>query len=57
VISAEGIAIVEGRFLNPPESPDHCPPGIALVLFGDEDRAERVHLHLSPRPPASEPDR
>jgi RNA polymerase sigma-70 factor (ECF subfamily) len=56
VLSSDGIAIVEGRFLNPPESPDHCPPGIALVLFGAGDQAERAHLHLSSRPPRTEPD-
>lgn len=56
VLSSDGIAIVEGRFVNPPEAPDHCPPGIALVLFGTGDLAERVHLHLSSRPPRTEPD-
>jgi RNA polymerase sigma-70 factor (ECF subfamily) len=56
VIGGDGIAVLEGRFANPPESPHHCPPGIALVLFESGDRADRVHLHLSPRPPGADPD-
>lgn len=51
VMSSEGITIVEGRFANPPESPDHCPPGAAFVVFGRGDRASRLHLHLAPRLP------
>lgn len=54
VVSNDGITIIEGRFVNPPESPNHCPPGIALVLLGDTDRASRIHLHLSPRLPRTD---
>jgi RNA polymerase sigma-70 factor (ECF subfamily) len=56
VLSSDGVAVIEGRFVNPPEFPDHCPPGIALVLFGTGDEAERVHLHLASRPPRTDPD-
>jgi RNA polymerase sigma factor (sigma-70 family) len=51
VMSNDGITVVEGRFLNPREAPEHCPPGIALVLFQPAERATAVRLHLSPRPP------
>lgn len=51
VMTNDGIAIIEGRFVNPPEAPHHCPPGIALVFLGTGERASRVHLHLAPRPP------
>jgi RNA polymerase sigma factor (sigma-70 family) len=52
VLTNDGIAVVEGRFVNPPEAPDHCPPGIALVVLGSEDeRASALHLHLAPRVP------
>ncbi|HET9984435.1 MAG TPA: sigma-70 family RNA polymerase sigma factor, partial [Longimicrobiales bacterium] len=51
VLPGEGVTVVEGRLVNPPESPEHCPPGVALVLFGGAERAARIHLHLSPRPP------
>jgi RNA polymerase sigma-70 factor (ECF subfamily) len=54
VLTNDGIAVVEGRFVNPPEAPDHCPPGIALVVFGQGDRASRIRLHLAPRPPCSD---
>ena len=50
-LSGTGVAVVEGRLVNPPEAPDHCPPGIALVLFGRPGPVSRVHLHLAPRPP------
>jgi RNA polymerase sigma-70 factor (ECF subfamily) len=51
VMTNDGIAVVEGRFVNPPEAPEHCPPGIALVLFGDHEQASALRLHLAPRPP------
>jgi len=51
VISADGITVVEGRLINPPESPDHCPPGIAFVVFGRHDRGARIQLYIAPRPP------
>lgn len=51
VISDGGIIVVEGRFVNPPNAPTHCPPGIALVLRQPEDRATAIRLHLAPRPP------
>jgi RNA polymerase sigma factor (sigma-70 family) len=51
VMANDGIALVEGRFVNPREAPDHCPPGIALVLFQPAARATAIRLYLSPRPP------
>jgi RNA polymerase sigma factor (sigma-70 family) len=56
VLASDGVAVVEGRFVNPPGSPDHCPPGIALVLFGRDERASRIHLHLAPRIPRADGD-
>jgi RNA polymerase sigma-70 factor (ECF subfamily) len=50
-MGSDGVAVVEGRFVNPQEHPDHCPPGIALVLFGRDERASRIHLHLAQRRP------
>jgi RNA polymerase sigma-70 factor (ECF subfamily) len=55
-MSTEGVTVVEGRFVNPPESPDHCPPGVAFVLFDRGDRASRIHLHLAPRLPRADDD-
>ena len=56
VLTNDGIAVVEGRFVNPPEAPDHCPPGVALVMFGDDDRTSVMRLHLAPRAPRSDVD-
>ena len=54
VMTNDGISVVEGRFVNPPEAPDHCPPGVALVFFGDDDRTRAMRLHLAPRVPRPE---
>jgi RNA polymerase sigma-70 factor (ECF subfamily) len=51
VFGSGPITVVESRFINPPEDPDHCPPGMALVIFQRDERAYRLHVHLSSRPP------
>jgi RNA polymerase sigma-70 factor (ECF subfamily) len=51
VLSNDGIVIVEGRFVNPPAAPDHCPPGIAVVVFEREGRAHGIRMHLAKRRP------
>jgi RNA polymerase sigma-70 factor (ECF subfamily) len=51
LLASGNVSILEGRFLNPPHSPQHCPPGLALVMFHDRGRIARMNLHLSPRPP------
>jgi RNA polymerase sigma-70 factor (ECF subfamily) len=56
VMTHDGIAVVEGRFVNPPESPDHCPPGVALVLLGRGERTTSIRLHLAERRPRPEDD-
>jgi len=56
VLTNDGIAVVEGRFVNPPEAPDHCPPGVALVMFGSDDRTRAMRLHLAPRAPRPDED-
>jgi RNA polymerase sigma factor (sigma-70 family) len=56
VMTHGGIAVVEGRFVNPPEAPDHCPPGIALVLLGRDERTTSIRLHLATRMPKPEID-
>lgn len=56
VVSHDGIAVVEGRFTNPPEAADHCPPGIALVLFQPGARPTGIRMHLAPRPPRAGDD-
>lgn len=56
VMTNDGISVVEGRFVNPPEAPDHCPPGVALVFFGNDDRTSAMRLHLAPRVPRPDDD-
>ena len=56
VMTNDGIAVVEGRFVNPPEAPDHCPPGVALVMFGSDRRTSAIRLHLAPRSPRPDED-
>ena len=53
VMTGDGITVVEGRLVNPPETPDLCPPGIAFVARGRE-KASHIRLHLSPRAPRPE---
>lgn len=51
VLASGNLTVLEGTFVNPPEDPLHCPPGIAFVLFQREGHIRRMHLHLTPRPP------
>ncbi len=51
MFTADRIAVVEARFINPPEDPWHCPPGVAMVLVGDQHKITHMRLHFSARPP------
>lgn len=50
VLAGPGITIVEGRFRNPPEDPDHCPPATSQVAFFNGDLVQRMVWHYAPRP-------
>ncbi len=56
ILSAGQVTVIEGRFVNPPEDPFHCPPGAALVIFQRDGKARRLHIHLSPRTPRIDDD-
>ncbi len=56
ILSAGDVSVIEGRFVNPPEDPFHCPPGVAFVVFRREGKATRLHIHLSPRLPGIDDD-
>lgn len=56
VLAGGGIEILEGRFVNPRENPSHCPPGISVVLLGDDDRKSGARLHVAPRLPRVDED-
>ncbi|HEX7980921.1 MAG TPA: hypothetical protein VF461_20105, partial [Gemmatimonadaceae bacterium] len=51
VVGSGGITVVEARFVNPASAPDHCPPGMSVVLKGNAERPSGMHLHLAQRPP------
>jgi RNA polymerase sigma-70 factor (ECF subfamily) len=56
VMTNADVSVIEGRFVNPPEAPDHCPPGIALVVYGHDDLASAIRLHLATRRPRPKDD-
>jgi RNA polymerase sigma factor (sigma-70 family) len=54
VLASGNVSVLEGRFRNPADKPDHCPPGLAMVMFHGASQITRINLHLSPRPPQPE---
>ena len=51
VISSAAITVIESRFVNPPDDPQHCPPGVTQVLFHDgTDQVRRSLGYFHPRP-------
>lgn len=60
-VCASGLHVVVGRSLvvwemeliNPPDDPDHCPPGVAWIMSLDGGRFDRVSLHHASRPEAT----
>ncbi|MGV9914506.1 RNA polymerase sigma factor [Streptomyces tendae] len=58
VIAGRSLVVWEMDLLNPPDAPDHCPPGVAWIMTLDGGRIDRVSLHHAPRPdPGVEPAR
>lgn len=51
VLTSGNVSVLEGRFRNPADNPQHCPPGLALVMFHEGAQITRMSLYLSPRPP------
>ena len=49
VTASSRIAILELRFVNPPDDPDHCPPGITQVHFHRDGVTPRMMWHLAAR--------
>ena len=50
------IAVIESKFVNPPDDPQHCPPAVTQVLFHDgTDQVRRALGYFQPRP-APEPE-
>ncbi|HMN79193.1 MAG TPA: RNA polymerase sigma factor [Burkholderiaceae bacterium] len=51
-MASGGVMVVEGRFENPASDPHHCPPGMVLVVWHDDEAGavRRVHIHHLARP-------
>jgi RNA polymerase sigma-70 factor (ECF subfamily) len=51
VFASRLVTVVETDFVNPPDSPDHCPPGLTTVLLhSGTDQARRARGYFSSRP-------
>lgn len=51
VVAGRGITVFEARFVNPPDDPLHCPPGITQVHFHAAGVTRRMVWHRAPREP------
>lgn len=49
ILSTGKITIVDSRFINPPDHPDHCPPAGAIVHYHDANKTWQVRYHHAPR--------
>ncbi len=50
VVCGPGITILEARFVNPADDPDHCPPGITQVHVRRGGETPRMVWHRAARP-------
>jgi RNA polymerase sigma-70 factor (ECF subfamily) len=56
VVSSAAITVIESKFVNPPDDPQHCPPAVTQVLFHDgTDQVRRALGYFQPHP-APKPD-
>jgi RNA polymerase sigma-70 factor (ECF subfamily) len=53
-LASGSVTVLEGKFINPPEDPFHCPPGFAFVLFHGERQVRGMRVHMSERPPCAD---
>jgi len=51
VVSSAAMTVTELEWVNPPDDPQHCPPGATQVLFHDgTDQVRRSLSYFHPRP-------
>ncbi|MFJ7497308.1 RNA polymerase sigma factor [Streptomyces sp. NPDC097727] len=55
VIATRSLVVWEMDLLNPPDAPDHCPPGVAWIMTLEGGRIDRVSLYHTPRPAPAVP--
>ncbi|MFI6488875.1 RNA polymerase sigma factor [Streptomyces sp. NPDC050564] len=53
VVAGRSLIVWEMELINPPDNPDHCPPGVAWIMTLDGGRFDRVSLYHAPRPQAA----
>ncbi|MFD8762045.1 RNA polymerase sigma factor [Streptomyces mirabilis] len=53
VVAGRSLVVWEMQLINPPDDPDHCPPGVAWIMSLDGGRFDRVSLHHASRPEAT----
>ena len=54
VVAGLGVTLWENEFVNPPEDPDHCPPGGTWLLREREGRVCEIRLLHAARPAGPE---
>lgn len=52
VVAGRSLVVWEMELVNPPDDPEHCPPGVAWIMSLDGGRFGRVSLYHAPRPEA-----
>ncbi|MFJ3672526.1 RNA polymerase sigma factor [Streptomyces sp. NPDC090106] len=50
VVAGRSLVVWEMELINPPDAPDHCPPGVAWIMSLDGGRFDRVSLYHASRP-------
>ncbi|MFI6061810.1 hypothetical protein [Streptomyces sp. NPDC051286] len=45
VVAGRSLFVWEMELINPPDRPDHRPPGVAWITTPDGGRSDRVSLH------------
>ncbi|MBE8478008.1 RNA polymerase sigma factor [Streptomyces justiciae] len=50
VVAGRSLVVWEMELVNPPDDPDHCPPGVAWIMSLNAGRFDRVSLYHAARP-------
>jgi RNA polymerase sigma-70 factor (ECF subfamily) len=45
VLASDRVVVVEGRFLNPPDDPDHCPGGVVQIHHRSAGWTRAIVMH------------
>jgi RNA polymerase sigma-70 factor (ECF subfamily) len=47
VVASDRVVVAEGRFLNPPDDPRHCPPGAVQVHHRQDGWTRKIVMHYT----------